>query len=170
MSLLHLCQSEDGIWLHVTPGAGPVAAINLLAGRSPHAGIVRRALNAALAEQPCVPLTHVDLLKHIREEIEDLTGSSTCEGGPDLRYLVEKIDAALLGLPPVLPAMPTKKAYYTGTSINSFRPGCRALILGIFFVTPPGSEPRPCFALRYEDGIMDFSPVSDISNYQLFSE
>lgn len=167
MNLLHLCQSEDGIWLHVTPAKGPVAAINLLTTLSARAGIVRKALRAAEEEQntPVMGLSLSlwnDLVKAAQESPWLPKEYMANDWVADLcQFLREPRD--------VLP-MPTKKAYYTGTSINSFRPGCRALILGIFFVTPPGSEPRPCFALRYEDGIMDFSPVSDISNYQLFSE
>ncbi len=64
-------------------------------------------------------------------------------------------------------SMPTKKVYYAGTSPHSFRPGQRAEILGVFYVTPPGCQPRACFALRYADGVQDFSPIHDADNYEL---
>lgn len=56
--------------------------------------------------------------------------------------------------------MKTEPCYYVGTHHYSFRPGKPALILGVVSVTPDGEEPRPCFHVRYPDGVEDYSPIS----------
>lgn len=66
--------------------------------------------------------------------------------------------------------METKKTFFTGTSAMSFRRGEKAEVVGVFYVTPKGADPRACFALRYADGVKDFHPVSDTGNYELSSE
>jgi len=62
---------------------------------------------------------------------------------------------------------PTEKCYYTGTHRYSFRAGQPAEIIGVFMAAPEGADWRPCFYVRYPDGIEDLSPISDMDNYTL---
>ena len=55
-----------------------------------------------------------------------------------------------------------EKAYYVGLHRYHFQAGTPAEILGVAIVTPNGnSRPRPCYHLRYPDGLEDYAPLSD---------
>ncbi len=62
-------------------------------------------------------------------------------------------------------------AYLVNVHRHSFRPGEPAKIVGVFIVTPPGTNiPRPCFRVRFRDGKVDYVPVSGTANFRIISE
>lgn len=60
--------------------------------------------------------------------------------------------------------MKTKPAFYIGVHNHSFRRGKPARILKVEAVEV-GGEWRPCFKVKYPDGMVDWSPLSDRQNY-----
>ena len=64
--------------------------------------------------------------------------------------------------------MRIEKAYFKGTHIHSFRQGERSEILGVKIVTPDDPcKTRPCFHVKYEDGVEDYVPIADWNNYDV---
>lgn len=63
-----------------------------------------------------------------------------------------------------------ENAFYVGLRPHSFRFGQPAEIIGVKMVAPQGLNPRPCFHLRFEDGMEDFSPIHEVSSYQIISK
>jgi hypothetical protein len=61
------------------------------------------------------------------------------------------------------------EAYYIGTHPDSFRSGEAAKIEGVVFADSASSERRACFQVKYGDGRIDYSPISDVNNYRLVS-
>lgn len=61
------------------------------------------------------------------------------------------------------------KAYLIGTHYTSFRRGEPAEIIGVEFVTPEGLQPRPCYKIRYEDGVEDAVPIADANSFTIVS-
>jgi len=65
--------------------------------------------------------------------------------------------------------MRSEPAYITPNHRYAFRSGEPALILGVVIYTPWGQEPnleaRPCFHVRYSDGVEDHIPLSDYVAY-----
>lgn len=55
-----------------------------------------------------------------------------------------------------------------GTHRYSFRSGEWAALVGYVMVIPDDSnEPRQAFMVRYNDGTVDYIPVSDANNYEI---
>ncbi len=48
-----------------------------------------------------------------------------------------------------------------------FRSGQWADITGVSMAKPNDLEPRLCFTVKYEDGVIDSIPISDTLNYEL---
>ena len=57
----------------------------------------------------------------------------------------------------------TNSAYLVGTSHYSFRRNEPALIKGLEWVTPVGLEKRLAYKVMYDDGFIDYVPISDTS-------
>jgi len=53
-----------------------------------------------------------------------------------------------------------------GNHRYSFRSGEWAEVIAVKMITPEGSDPRACFECLYEDGFIDYIPVSDNKNYE----
>lgn len=68
---------------------------------------------------------------------------------------------------PDLDKLKIETAYLKAVGRNTFRPGELAEILGVVTVTPPSATPRVCFKLQYADGIIDYTPLSDIDLYEV---
>lgn len=66
--------------------------------------------------------------------------------------------------------MNQQKAFLVGTHRNSFRFGEYSEIIGVVFITPEGHKPRACYHVRFNDGVEDFTPISDSGNYEIVSE
>ena len=64
--------------------------------------------------------------------------------------------------------MKTEKAYYVRTHRYTFRSGEPAEILGIEMVQPKeGDTFRSCFKVRYAAGKEDYTPISEVGNYNI---
>ena len=59
--------------------------------------------------------------------------------------------------------MKIERVYLIGVSINSFRYGDPAKILGIKMITLNGSTPRLCYHIEYEDDLEDYVPITEVS-------
>jgi hypothetical protein len=66
--------------------------------------------------------------------------------------------------------MKTKKAYYVGTSLYSFRRDEAAEIIGVLTCYPDKYEPTICYHVRYADGFEDYCPISDTNAYKLLQD
>ncbi len=67
--------------------------------------------------------------------------------------------------------MITETLYYVGVHNWSFRPNQPAEIVGVKMVVPTGlTIRRPCFEVRYEDGIVDFCPINADHAYKLLTK
>lgn len=61
--------------------------------------------------------------------------------------------------------METAPAFLVGTHPYAFRSGEAAEIVGVKTVFPKnGRTPRPCFEVKYQDGVIDYTPVSEVEN------
>ena len=64
--------------------------------------------------------------------------------------------------------MNSEKCFYTGTHPYSFRSGQPAEVVGVNMVDPAGKgDWRPCFHVRFPDGVEDFCPVLETQHYEL---
>ena len=54
------------------------------------------------------------------------------------------------------------------THPHGYRSGEFGLVIGVCMVTPEGSEPRLCYAVRYEDGFTDYKSIEGMKHdYEL---
>jgi hypothetical protein len=60
--------------------------------------------------------------------------------------------------------------YYVGTNIHSFRSGEAAIIRSIQTYKTSLMGDVICFYVEYADGVTDWCPVSDTSNYKLLKD
>ena len=60
--------------------------------------------------------------------------------------------------------MRVEQAYIIGQHGFSFKPGEKALIVGVKIVTPIGKKARVCYEALFDDGTIDCIPVSDFEN------
>jgi len=66
--------------------------------------------------------------------------------------------------------MITTRAFYQGSNQYSFRSGELAEITGIATCHPTNGTPRVCFIVKYADGKIDYCPVLDIQNYNIYTD
>jgi hypothetical protein len=66
--------------------------------------------------------------------------------------------------------MVTSKAFYQGINQYSFRSGELAEIIGIATCHPENGIPRVCFIVKYADEKMDYCPVLDTQNYNIYTD
>ncbi len=61
--------------------------------------------------------------------------------------------------------MQTVPAFLEGKHPYAFRTGECAEVIGFKIGTPDGGlEPRPCFEVKYADGMTDFVPLTSVSD------
>jgi len=63
--------------------------------------------------------------------------------------------------------MLVKSLKIRGTHIHSFRSGVFGKLIGVYSVTPIDCEQRMCYAVLYEDGVIDYIPVCDVEQYEI---
>lgn len=63
--------------------------------------------------------------------------------------------------------MKTKRAFYIGTNINSFKRGERGEIVGVKWVKPDNLDWRLCYMVAYNDGTVDYKAIEDFQNYEI---
>lgn len=56
---------------------------------------------------------------------------------------------------------------FRGTHPYSFRRDQWAAVIGVAMVEPDGLPPRPCFVVRFADGVTDYTPMHDSGAYEL---
>ncbi len=49
----------------------------------------------------------------------------------------------------------------------AYRSGEEAVIKAVFMREPEGLKPRLCYEVEYKDGVIDYVPVCDGSNYDI---
>jgi hypothetical protein len=65
------------------------------------------------------------------------------------------------------PKIASSPAFYKGARRYSFRPHERSEIIGVRMVTDRYGVTRPCFVHLYPDGMLDYSPIEDVGNYEI---
>jgi hypothetical protein len=65
--------------------------------------------------------------------------------------------------------MQTEQVFLVSIHRYGFRAGTPATIVGVEEVTPPGSPPRFCYKVRFEDGKEDFVPMNETEHYKIVS-
>ena len=61
----------------------------------------------------------------------------------------------------------SKPAFIRGINVYSFRRYEWAELIGVRIVTPGDHEPRPCYMVLYEDGFIDYLPITDHECYEI---
>ncbi len=58
--------------------------------------------------------------------------------------------------------MTVEPIYYVGLHHYVFRPNQPAEVIGVVSCVPDGTIiKRPCFVVRYPDGLVDYNPIAD---------
>lgn len=60
------------------------------------------------------------------------------------------------------------RAYYLPKHPYSFRRGQPAEIIEVRIVTPSNGESRPCYKLKWPDGMIDYSPIYGEESSEVF--
>ncbi len=60
--------------------------------------------------------------------------------------------------------MKLEKLHIIGKHRYSFRKGEKALVVEVKMLYPDNLPPRPCFVSIFDDGKIDYVPVSEVSN------
>ena len=61
----------------------------------------------------------------------------------------------------------SRPAKIRGTHRYSFRHDEWGMLIGVRLITPKGQNERPCFEILYNDGFIDYKPISDKHNYEI---
>lgn len=68
--------------------------------------------------------------------------------------------------------MKIDRVYYVGIHRYSYRAGIPGEIVGVAMVNPRvngGFSPKPCFYIKWSDGMEDYAPICDDKTYKIIS-